>query len=210
MTNTMQSGAQGGAAKDVATTAKDQATEVAASAADEAKAVAQDAAAHARRLVGETRGQLRTQASEQTDRLTQTLKDMSEQLRSMADGRGPASGMVGDLTSQLASTTSNLATRLDEGGLDAALGDVKRFARNRPVLFLAAAAGAGFMAGRLIKAADTHALTEALKPSDDSDTGGGGGGFGSTGQPAMTAPPVSGTIGSGSTVFASDPVVVEA
>jgi hypothetical protein len=210
MTNTMQSGAQGGAASDVATTAKDQATEVASSAADEAKVVAHDAAAHARRLVGETRGQLRTQASEQTDRLTQTLKDMSQQLRSMADGNGPASGMVGDLTSQLASTTSKLATRLDEGGLDAALGDVKRFARNRPVLFLAAAAGAGFMAGRLLKAADTHALTEAMKTSDDSGPGTVSGASGAYGQPAMATTPAQGSIGGGNTILASDPVVVEA
>lgn len=211
MTNTMQSGTASGGAADAATTAKDQATEVAATAADEAKAVAQDAATHARRLVGETREQLRTQASDQTERLTQTLKDVSQQLRSLADGNGAAPGMVGDLTAQLASTTNRLASRLDEGGLDAALGDVKRFARNRPVLFLAAAAGAGFMAGRLIKAADTHALTDALKPSGGSDGGGDASGTssGTYGSPAMTAP-ATGSIGSGGTVLASDPIVVEA
>src|SRR5690606_32119711 len=107
---------------------------------------AQDAAEHARRLVGETRSQLRTQAAEQTDRLSGTLRDVSDQLRSMADGTGAAPGLVTDVTSDLASRTSSLASRLDEGGLDAAIDDVKRFARNRPVLFLAAAAGVGFVA----------------------------------------------------------------
>jgi hypothetical protein len=161
----------------------------------------QDAAAHARQLVDETRGQLRTQASEQTDRLTGTLRDIAGQLRSMAEGKGATTGVVGDVTSQLASTAQRAAGRLDEGGLDAMMADVKRFARNRPGVFIAAAVGAGFVAGRLIKAADTHALIDAAKPSDSSEPSNGS---------TMAPLAAQGTIGSGGTMLASDPVVVDA
>jgi hypothetical protein len=201
MANTMQSDVQptGSGAAEVASTAKERATEVTGAAGSEAKAVAQDAAAHARQLVDETRGQLRTQASEQTDRLTGTLRDIADQLRSMAEGRGATAGVVGDVTGQLASTAQRAASRLDEGGLDAMMADVKRFARNRPGTFIVAAVGAGFVAGRLIKAADTHALIEAAKPSDSEPPSNG----------STIAPVTQGTIGSGGTMLASDPVVVD-
>ena len=92
MANTMQSDVKqtGSGAAEVASTAKDRAVEVSGAAGAEAKAVAQDAAAHARKLVDDTRGQLRTQASEQTDRLTGTLRDVADQLRSMAKGKAHA------------------------------------------------------------------------------------------------------------------------
>jgi hypothetical protein len=200
MANTMQSDVKqtGSGAAEVASTAKDRAAEVSGAAGAEVKAVAQDAAAHARQLVDETRGQLRTQASEQTDRLTGTLRDVAAQLQSMAEGRGAATGVVGDVTSQLASTAQRAASRLDEGGLDAMVADVKRFARNRPGVFIAAAVGAGFVAGRLIKAADTHALIDAAKPDAGSPSNG-----------DAVAPAAQGTIGSGGSMLASDPIVVE-
>jgi ElaB/YqjD/DUF883 family membrane-anchored ribosome-binding protein len=202
MANMMRTDAvpNGGATSEVASSAKEGAVEVAATAGEEARAVARDAAAHARSVLDDTRGQLRTQATEQTDRLTATLRDVAEQLRAMVDGRGAPSGMVGDLASQLAGTANRAATRLDQGGFDAAVGDVKRFARNRPGAFLAFAAGAGFLAGRLLKAADTHALAEVVKPDSSSGTA-----------PAVQVggPSVHGSIGSGGTPLASDPFVVE-
>jgi hypothetical protein len=202
MANTMQSDVQpqGGGAADVASTAKDRAVEVSGVAGEEARAVAQDAAAHARKLVDETRGQLRTQAADQTERLSGTLREVADQLRSMVDGRGAGPGMVTDVASQLASTAQRTASRLDEGGLDEIVADVKRFARNRPGVFIAAAVGAGFVAGRLIKAADTHSLIEAAKSSTGGEPEPGIG---------IYEPPAYGTIGSGSTVLASDPIVME-
>jgi hypothetical protein len=94
---------------------------------------------------------------------------MSEQLGSMARGEGPREGPVNDITRQLAGTVDRAATRLDEGGLDGALDDVKRFARQRPGLFILGAIGAGFAVGRLLKAADTHAIVDAAKSSNESD-----------------------------------------
>ena len=149
MTNTMQSDIEsGGSAADLASTATDRAADVRDVAGEQAKAVAQDAAAHAQRLVHETSQQLRTQASAQTDRLTETLREVAEQLRSMTDGRGTPPGFVTDLTHQLAATASRAAARLEAGGLDSLVDDTKRFARNRPAVFVAAAAGAGFVLGQ--------------------------------------------------------------
>jgi len=204
MANTLQTDlvqGSGGTAEAVST-AKDKAVEVAGTAGEEAKAVARDAADHARSLLGETRDQLRSQASEQTERLSGTLRDVAEQLRAMVEGRAVAPGMVSDLASQFASTASRTASRLDDGGIDAALGDAKRFARNRPGTFLAVAVVAGFAAGRLLKAADTHALAQAAKPTPDADRRE----LDDASSIAGTA--VHGSIG-GASALASDPFVVE-
>jgi hypothetical protein len=152
--------------------AKEGAKSVADSARQEATGVARDAGAHARELVGQTKEQLRQQAADQTDRLSSSLRDISGQLRAMGEGSGAPSGMVSDLTHQLTQATGNLADRLDQGGIDGALADVKRFARNRPGLFLAAAVGAGFVAGRMLKAMDTGSVVHAAKDavSSDADT----------------------------------------
>ena len=47
---------------------------------------------------------------------------------------------------------SAFAERLDTNGPQGLLDDVTLFARRRPIVFLAAAAGAGFMIGRLARA----------------------------------------------------------
>jgi hypothetical protein len=68
---------------------------------------------------------------------------------------------------QLADTATRAADKLETGGVDATLADLKRFARRRPGLFLMGAMGAGFAVGRLLKAADTHSLMEAAHQSSD-------------------------------------------
>jgi hypothetical protein len=72
-------------------------------------------------------------------------------------------GVAVDMSRQLADTASRVADKLETGGVDATLADVKSFARRRPGMFLAGAIGAGFVVGRLLKAADTHSLMEAAK-----------------------------------------------
>ena len=174
MTDTMHE-KQGGAAeaaRTVGTTAKDQASDVASSAGSEAKAVAHDAKDQAREVVERSREQLRSQASQQTDRLASTLRDVGEQLRAMSRGEVQSGGQVASLTSQLADGVSNAASRLSDGGMEGAMTDVKRFARNRPGMFLIGALGAGFVAGRVIKSVDTGSLLQAAKADDgtsDSD-----------------------------------------
>jgi hypothetical protein len=93
---------------------------------------------------------------------------MGDQLRAMSRGEASPDSRVTSMTSQLADTVSNAAGRLSDGGLDGAIADVKRFARNRPGMFLLGALGAGFVVGRVVKAVDTGSLMQAVK-ADDTD-----------------------------------------
>jgi hypothetical protein len=146
--------------------AKDAATTIAGSTATEARAVVDEAKGAARDLVGDARSQLRTQAGDQAQRLAETLRTFGDQLSSM--GRGPqAQGTAAEVARQAGDHTRHMAQRIEQGGLDGVLADAKRLARNRPGTFLLGAVGAGFVVGRVLKNADTHAIASAAKPSGD-------------------------------------------
>lgn len=164
-------------AKAVADQAAGKAGEVASSTAADAKALVSDAKGEAMAVVGDAkdkardlasdaRQQLRQQADEQAGRAGAAMRELSGQLTAMAGAAD--GGLVPDLARQASSTIEGLADRLDEGGLDTIVADVKRFARNKPGTFLLGAAAVGLLAGRLTRSADTHALVEAAKPSDGS------------------------------------------
>lgn len=167
MTNTLQQ-TQGnsGAVNEAASALAERAGEVGTAVSDEARNIAQDARDHARQMALESRDSLRSEASNQAARLASTLREIGGQLRSMADTQ-PAGGVAVDMGRQLADTATRAADKLETGGVDATLTDLKRFARRRPGLFLMGAMGAGFAAGRLLKAADTHSLIEAAQHSSD-------------------------------------------
>jgi hypothetical protein len=169
-------GTETGMASEVAGAVKEHASEVASAggagvqrvastARNETSAVLGDVKSQARRVVGETTTQLRQQGDEQLRRLAGTIGQLSHELRRMGDagGDGPAAGFA----SEAAAFLDGFGGRLVDGGLDGTVAEVKRFARNRPVVFLAAAVGAGFLAGRLVRNVDTERLTGS---QDDVDT----------------------------------------
>ena len=80
-------------------------------------------------------------------------------------------GLAPDLVRQASSAIGDLAGRLDYGGLDTLVADLKRFARNKPGTFLLGAAAAGVIAGRLARASDIGSLVEAAKPDDTEPDG---------------------------------------
>jgi len=153
-------------AGEVARIASDDAREVASVAKQDAMDLTRDAAHHARAIVGEARNELRTHASTQTEKVSGTLRDLSSQLRAVADGRGAPEGVVLDISRQAADSTARFADRLEQGGIDGMMADIKGFARRRPGMFLVAALGAGFVAGRMLRNVDTSALTDAMKGQD--------------------------------------------
>jgi hypothetical protein len=120
--------------------------------------------------------------------------------------------MVGDLVHQLADVTQRAADRLSNGGLDGALNDLRRVARNQTGLFLLGALGAGLVAGRVLRATDTkaiaHTAKEALSSSDEdgATSGDAARGPSSGAMPSTMPPPVavgsvgSAGIGSGATI----------
>ena len=161
-----------GAAQDVAGDAKDKAANVAGTAKEQASKVASEATDHAKQLCGQASENLKQQAGEQQQRAAGGLRSLGEQLGRMAendDEQGVASKVVRDLSGRATSAAGFLENR-DPGSL---LDEVKTFAAKRPGTFIAIAAGAGLLAGRLTKALATEVKHE--KEAGDGTTGSGSG-----------------------------------
>ncbi|OII31863.1 hypothetical protein BIU98_09000 [Curtobacterium sp. MMLR14_010] len=181
-----------GAAQDVAGDAKEKAANVAGTAKEQAANVASEATDHAKQLYGQASENLKQQAGEQQQRAASGLKSLGEQLGRMAENdeeQGVASRVVRDLSGRATSAAGFLENR-DPGSL---LDEVKSFAAKRPGAFIALAAGAGILAGRL-----TKAITTEVKHEKEADaTGTGTTGTGTTHTPGTTG---TGTTGTGTGV----------
>ena len=138
-------------ADDTSTTdrVRDAGSHLAGTAADEASNVKHEVGHQARNLVGEVRSQLTGQVSTQQERAAGGIRTVSDQLRSMADSSDD--GMASNLVSQAASRAGDVAGWLESRQPADVLDEVKRFARRRPGVFIAIAAGAGIVVGRLAK-----------------------------------------------------------
>ena len=136
---------QAAAVKD---TTVDAAKGVAGTAKDEAKNVASEAKSQAKNLLGETRSQLSEQAGEQQKRVASGLHSISDELHQMAD-KSDSDGQATGLVKQAASRAGDVASWLDARDPGSLLDEVSRFARQRPGTFIAIAAVAGVLAGRL-------------------------------------------------------------
>jgi ElaB/YqjD/DUF883 family membrane-anchored ribosome-binding protein len=151
------------AATDVAQTAKQEASQVASTAAGsakqvateattQAKAVAQQAKEQVTTLLDQTKGELRSTAEQKGQQAATGLRTFADQLRSLAEGQPTQAGQLQQYVQDAQQRVQSFATRLETEGPQALLQDATRFARQRPVVFLAAAAGAGFAIGRLVRA----------------------------------------------------------
>jgi hypothetical protein len=134
--------------------------EVAGTAREQVQQVAGEAMRQARDVVGEARTQARDQASAQRDKAVSTLHSFAEELRSMVDSGGQ-SGLASELAGQLADRTERLAGYLEGHEPGALLDEVREFARRRPGAFLAGAAVAGVLVGRLTRGVKDQASAES-------------------------------------------------
>ena len=143
-------------AKSAAANVKDTAADAAAGVKDvaknEASNVADEAKYQARSLVDQTRSELRGQASNQQSALAEKLHGWASELGSMAS-RADASGPMTDLAQEASRRVGETSHWLENHEPADLLGEVKRFARRRPVAFLAIAAAAGVVAGRVTRGA---------------------------------------------------------
>jgi hypothetical protein len=140
------------AASDVASTAASGAKEVASEAATQAKVVAGEAQRQLGNVIDKTRQELSAQAEDRTRRAAGGLRTLAGQVSALAEGRPGEAGPLVDYLGDARSRVTSLADRLETGGPRGLIDDVSDFARRRPVVFLAAAVGAGFMVGRLARA----------------------------------------------------------
>ncbi|WP_216363694.1 hypothetical protein [Subtercola boreus] len=165
------------AAKDQASQLKDQAVSsgqhVAETAADQAGSVVGEAKVQARDLLGQAQSELRDQAGSQQKRVATGLRAVSDELKGMAESQSDG-GIATDLVHQAASRASGIATWLEDRDPGTLLSDVRSYAARKPGTFIAIAAIAGVVAGRLTRslagnATDEKAKEQAATPARVSD-----------------------------------------
>lgn len=168
--------------KEVAGAAGDQAREVAGVVRDQAAQLTQELSAQGRTLYEETRQQIESQAETQTQTLAQSLHRLGNETQALAEGRPAEAGSLATYAQQCADRLHQVASDIEDRGVEGLIEDVGDFARRRPGAFLLGAAVIGFGGGRLIRAGS----------GGTPETGGRGNGSQSTGKaaaaPARRAP----------------------
>ncbi|MEU5906405.1 hypothetical protein [Micromonospora sp. NPDC047527] len=124
--------------------------QVAHTAAKQGGQVAAEARQQARHLTGEATNQLRDQARSQQQRAADGLRDLGQGLNSMAERDGD-SGLAGQAVRRAADAAQRAAGWLDGREPGEVLDDVRTYARQHPGTFLAGAAVAGLLVGRLTR-----------------------------------------------------------
>ncbi|WP_375388793.1 hypothetical protein [uncultured Amnibacterium sp.] len=152
------------AAAGVASGAKDAAGSVAATGKEQAGKVAKDALGQARDLYGQATEQLSEQAGTQQQKAAGTLHTFADDLAGM---RGDQQGLAAELLENVGDRAKGVAQWLEDREPGEVLAEVKRFAANRPWVFIGLAAGAGLLAGRLTKALVAEAKDDAEPTAAD-------------------------------------------
>ncbi|MEU4673398.1 hypothetical protein AB0F91_36950 [Amycolatopsis sp. NPDC023774] len=154
----------------------DQAKEVASTAADRGGAVAQEAVAKAKHVAAQTEQETRDLLRESRDRMISQARDgqqkAAQSLHALADQfgvmseRAEGTGIGPDLARQLSERAHSTAHWLEEREPGEVVSEIRGFARRRPGLFLASAAAAGVLAGRLTRGM----LAQQQKPQPSGGT----------------------------------------
>ncbi|CEA07394.1 hypothetical protein BN1051_00707 [Arthrobacter saudimassiliensis] len=151
-------------AGDVAQHAADSAQQVASTAKEQVTEVASEVKTNARDLYDQARSDLTEQAGAQQQKVAEGLRSVADELQSMARS-SEQPGLASDLVRQVADRTSSAASWLDGRDPGSLVSEVKDFARRRPGAFLALAAGAGLLAGRLTKSLSAGAPESGTAPA---------------------------------------------
>ncbi len=102
-------------------------------------------------LPTETEGQLQQQADVTGPRVAATLAQVRSQAVALSEGRPDQAGPLVEYAEQAATWLDDVASHIEERGIEGLATDVVDFARRRPAVFLAGAAVVGFGVGRLIR-----------------------------------------------------------
>lgn len=122
--------------------------QVASVAKDQAQNVAVEAGSQAKDLLNQARSELTEQAGAQQKRLSETLRSLGDELESMGH-HSEQQGIATDLVKQVSGRAHDAASWLESREPGSLISELQSFARQRPAAFLALAAGAGLVAGRL-------------------------------------------------------------
>lgn len=192
-----------GEAKQVGKEGAEASQHVAGVAKDEAKGVAQEAKGQAQNLTHQLGDDLKSQAGDQQKKVAENLRSISDELGSMAQN-SEQNGTATHWVQEASRRTGDIAGWLDQRDPGGLLDETKRFARNRPGAFLAIAAGAGLLAGRLTRGMKDNSSDGQGQMDAGHRSAGSPGTYGSTHQApgayepdAPSVPPTSGaaTVG---------------
>jgi ElaB/YqjD/DUF883 family membrane-anchored ribosome-binding protein len=139
----------GDQASHVAESAKEAGGKVFDAAKEETGKVAGEAKSQAKSLFDQTKTELVDQAGTQQQRAASGLRSLGGELGQMADSS--PGGVAGELVAQAASRADAVAEWLEQRDPGSLLDEVRTFARQRPGTFIAIAAGAGLLVGRLTR-----------------------------------------------------------
>lgn len=134
----------------VAGTSAEAGQHVAAVAKDEVHKVGSETKQQAKDLYRQTQSELAEQAASQQKRVASGIRSLGDEFGAMA-GASQAQGVASDLAQQAATRAAGIADWLDQRDPGALLDEVKGYARRRPGTFIAIAAIAGIVAGRLTR-----------------------------------------------------------
>ncbi|MFF1632622.1 hypothetical protein [Leifsonia sp. NPDC058248] len=134
----------------VAETAQESGQHVIDVAKDEAANVTEEAKVQAQHLFAQAQASLRDQAAQQQERVASGLHSVSDELSQMA-AASESRGVGSELARAASERASGIAAWLDHRDPGSLLGEVKSYARRNPGTFIAAAAVAGVLAGRLTR-----------------------------------------------------------
>lgn len=139
------------ATKEVARTAQQEAAAVADEARQQAREVIAETKEQARSVINDAQAQLRVQADQQATKVAESMRRIAGELRALYEGRADQAASVRPYLHDAMARLDDAASRVESRGIEGVVGDVQRFARRRPGAFLAFAAGAGFVAGRMVR-----------------------------------------------------------
>jgi vacuolar-type H+-ATPase subunit H len=129
-----------------------EASHVTDTATEQARTVAHEAKDHVRSTANQMHDDLKSRANEEASKFAQTLHDAGSQMRQMADAAGgDEPSFASSMVREGAQAAERFASKLDEGGVDRMMADVRSWARRNPGGFLLGAAVAGFVAGRVAR-----------------------------------------------------------
>lgn len=151
---------------------------------DEMHRVGSETKKQAKDLYEETRTELTDQAAAQQKRVASGIRSLGDEFGAMSESTEEP-GLASDLAHQAASRATRIADWLDQRDPGSLLEEVKGYARRSPGTFIAIAAVAGIVAGRLTRS--------VIAESKDSTDSGGGSGAAAYTPPTGVPPTTTGT-----------------
>ena len=158
-------------ANEAAQTAKDQAGQVADKAKQEAGTVVAEAKTQTKHLAREAKSQLQQQVDDGAQKVAGSLRSVGEELETMAGAAHDSNALAATAVREVGTRAGSLATRIEQGGVQSLASDVRRFAAQRPGLFLAGALAAGVVVGRMVRNVDLNEVKDAVTGDGSSNEG---------------------------------------